>query len=426
MATTFDILALSQKEIEHEFVAVVNKYPLYALQQCGWMSSALMLDLQVRKYWDIIRERLEPSMDDDTAMSVAMQAALESGLNEDMHEWGRRLDFNATPQAYAQEISRRAYLVKIGSRQGDLWKCLNNNDDIGAKEIITELSEFASTGAPSSMPILTDIHERFIRLANEGQRSIETFIPPLDLSLGGLEKQTLTVLAARPSMGKTAMALQIARNIAESGKDVIFFSLEMSAIGLWARIACPLAKVQWRDVLANKINADQRRLLKERSLEIADRLKNNLVIMETRQTTESIWRTVATNKPKFIVIDHLRYVKDKGENENKRQGAICEALHDLAKSYDIPVLLLVQLNRGVEAQNDKRPGMKDLRDSGEIEETADNILMLYRDSYYNPLGNQPALDPTELWIRKFRNGPSGTLVHLQFDKQREWFENANV
>ena len=134
---------------------------------------------------------------------------------------------------------------------------------------------------------------------------------------------------------------------------------------------------------------------------------------------------MAVNKPDLIIVDHLRYVKDKGENENKRQGAICEGLHDLAKAYDIPVLLLVQLNRDVEKLADKRPQMKDLRDSGEIEETADNILMLYRESYYKPPDVPTAKDLTELWIRKFRNGPAGGKVELMFDKASEWFD-ANI
>jgi replicative DNA helicase len=174
--------------------------------------------------------------------------------------------------------------------------------------------------------------------------------------------------------------------------------------------------------LSNRITNEQKANLKKFSHEIADRLGNNLSIIDTRQTTESIWRTVASNKPDLLVIDHLRYVKDKGENENKRQGLICEGLHDLAKSYDLAVLLLVQLNRGVEHQTDKHPQLSDLRDSGEIEETADNVLMIYRDSYYNPPQIKIDKDPTEVWVKKFRNGPTGIRIDLLFDKQSEWFE----
>ena len=175
--TTFDLLALSQKEIEREFAAAVSRFPLYALQQCGWLKSHLILDEQVRKYWQIVTDNLEMTMDDDAAMSVVTRASLESGINGDITAWDRRLDFNATPQAYANEISRRSYLTKASSLLPDLWKRLQASDDTGVKELITEISDYGNDGAPSNMPILTDIHEKFIRLANDGQRSIETFIP---------------------------------------------------------------------------------------------------------------------------------------------------------------------------------------------------------------------------------------------------------
>src|SRR4030067_971077 len=409
-----DMLMMRQKDIELEFAAIVNQFPVYALQQCGWLNQSIIVDERVRKYWGAMRGGLDGAMDDDAAMSVSMQAALESDIGSELSRWGRGLDMNAAPQAYAQEISRRAYLTKVGSIQGDLWRKLQASDDIGIRELIAEIAEYGTQGAPSSMPYLMDLHEEFVKLANDGQRSIPTFITPLDQSIGGMERKTLTVLAGRPSMGKSALGMQIARNVANSGKHVIFFSLEMSSIGLWARIACPLAKVQWRDVLANRLNLDQQRELREQSKKIAEQLKDTLTIIDTRQTTESIWRTVAVNKPDLLVLDNFHYVKTKGEKENKRQGAICESLHDLAKGYDIPVLLLVQLNRGVEKQQDKRPQMADLRDSGEIEETADNILMLYREGYYNPTSVPLAKDPTELWLRKFRNGPAGIPLDLLF------------
>ena len=299
---------------------------------------------------------------------------------------------------------------------------LQANNDIGIKEKIAKMVNYGLSGAPAETANLGDVGTRFNALVDAGQRCIETGIPPLDVMIGGLERQTEVVLSARPSMGKTALGLQIARNVAASGKKVIFFSLEMSAVSLWARVACPLASVSWRDVLANKLSLERQKYLKEKSQEMVDRLRNNLVIVDTRQTTESIWRMVSQAHPDLVVVDHLRFVKDTGENENKRQGKICETLHDLAKAYDLAVLLLVQLNRGVEGQSDKRPQLKDLRDSGEIEETADSVLMIYRESYYNTLGNQPANDPTEIWIRKFRNGPAGGMVNLLFNKQAEWFE----
>ncbi len=425
-----ELTAQLQNEVEYEFATIVNQYPQYALQQCGWLDGNIVCNSQVRKYWMLLKERMDMGLDDDNAAAISLQAILEAGIEQEIRARAYHLPENATPLAYAQEISRRSYLTQTTASLSDLWKFIQAGDDIKVKEIVEKMSEYGEIGAPTSITSLSDIAESFAVLVGNGQRCIETFIPPIDTLLGGLERQTETILAARPSMGKTARALQIARNVAESGKKVLFFSLEMSAVSLWARIACPLVNVTWRDVLANRLHTDVQNNLKQKSAEIAGRLKNNLIVIDTRQTSESIWRTVSTIHPDLVVIDHLRFVKDvlKGENENKRQGKICEALHDLAKAYDLAVLLLVQLNRGVESRgtNDKRPQLADMRDSGEIEETADNVLMIYRDSYYNPPTVATPKDPTELWIRKFRNGPSGGKINLLFDKQSEWFEANEI
>src|SRR4030065_2946992 len=102
-----DMLMMRQKDIELEFEAIVIQFPVYALQQCGWLNPAIISDEQVRKYWGAMRDRLDAAMDDDAAMSVSMQAALESDIASELPRWGRGVDMNATPQAYAQEISRR-------------------------------------------------------------------------------------------------------------------------------------------------------------------------------------------------------------------------------------------------------------------------------------------------------------------------------
>lgn len=429
MSQSIEDLALQlQNDVELEFATIVNQYPQYALQQCGWLDANIVSNPQVKKYWSLIKDRMDVGLEDDSAAAISLQAALESGIEQEIHSRSFRLPGNATPLAYAQEISRRSYLTRTTASLPELYKSLNEHDDIRVKEIINKLAENSNNGAPAMITSLSDVAERFAVLVGNGQRCIETFIPPIDNMLGGLERQTEMVLAARPSMGKSALALQIARNVANSGKKVIFFSLEMSAVSLWARVACPLVGVSWRDVLANRIHRDIQEALKKKSMEIANKLKNNFVIMDNRHTSESIWRTVAQAHPDLVIVDHLRYVKDKGENENKRQGAICEALHDMAKAYDLAVLLLVQLNRDVEKRGtqDKRPQLSDLRDSGEIEETADSVLMMYRESYYKPPNPAPAKDPTELWLRKFRNGASGGKINLLFDKQAEWFDSPEI
>lgn len=408
---------LTQKDIERQFAAVAHLYPLYTIQQCSWLKPVSILETNVKTFWDKVLQYVDPNMSDDDASTAAMTAALESNIVGELVQWGREIPPNAMPQAYANEIARRQYLVKISASMGDIFKAVQAQDDLKLRSLIAELNEYHS-GGMIELPQAGDISERFKAIIKAGNRSIYTFIPPVDAATGGLEKQNLTLLAARPSMGKTALALQIARNIAVSGSRVLFFSLEMSAVSLWARMVCPS---EWRDFLAGKLSDIRRHDITILSDDLAKQLPS-LHILDGRHTTETIWRTVASSSPDAVIVDHLRYIKDKGENENKRQGMISETLHDLAKAFDIPVLCIVQLNRGVEKQQEKRPQLSDLRDSGEIEENADNVWMMYRESYYNNTGFIPTKDETELWVRKFRNGPPNIKISLQFNAKQEWFD----
>lgn len=414
--------AISQHEVERQFAAISLLYPLYTIRECAWLESALFTDSVIHRYWRLFKDRVNTEMTDDEADSVALQCALESDAIGEINEWARRLPPTPMPQAYANELGRRAYLTHVSARMGELWKAISNNDDAKVIEINRELSEGYQINAPAVTA--PDIHERFVKIIREGNRSLHTHIPNLDIGTGGLEKQCLTILAGRPGMGKTALGLQIGRNIADSGRRVDIFSLEMSDISLWARMACPLAGVSWRDFLAGKLNADNYQELDHESEKLSRRYSDTLYIHDGPHKIEDIWRTAAAGNSEAIIIDHLRLIKDRqqGENENKRQGRISELLHDLSKAFDIPVLCLVQLNRSVEQTGDKRPQLSDLRDSGEIEENADNVWMLYREGYYNPPTDKSTIQETELWIRKFRNGPAGGVVRLYFDMASEWFE----
>lgn len=412
-----DLTIKSQKEIERQFAAIAHLYPVYTIQQAGWLKPADMITEDVRQFWGALLDEVDLTMDDEAASVAAMNAALRSNIVGELAHWAQELPNTPMPQAYANEIARRRYLVNVSASMGDLFKAIQAQDDLKLHEILSGLHNY-HPGGVVELPDALTIAKRFNEIIQRGNRSIYTYIPPVDTATGGLEKQTLTMLAARTSMGKTALALQIARNIAMSGAKVIFFSLEMSAVSLWSRVAAP---GEWRDFLAGRMSAVRQNDIMQLSESMAGQLEH-LHIVETRQTSESIWRTVASTEPDVIIVDHLRYVKDQGENENKRQGKISEALHDLAKAFDIPVLCLVQINRGVEKQSEKRPQLSDLRDSGELEENADNVWMIYRDSYYSTTGLVPTNDITELWVKKFRNGLANIKIELRYNPKQQWFD----
>lgn len=265
------------------------------------------------------------------------------------------------------------------------------------------------------------INQEFNELLNnlEG-RSIPTFIPAMDHSLGGLERQTLTMLAARPSMGKTTLAWQIARNVAAKGMRALFFSLEVSRASLWAKAACGSAGLRWRNIRSGEYTEIEMKRLLTTSHQLANTYADKLLTVDGMNTTQTIWRLVEDLRPDLVVVDHVRLIADQGEKENERLGAMSLACKNIAKQFNCAFLLLSQLNRSVEAQADKRPTLKDLRESGHLEENGDVILMMYRDQYYNPESNDRT---TEILVRKFRDDVLNQRVLLTFNTGAQWFED---
>jgi replicative DNA helicase len=236
-----------------------------------------------------------------------------------------------------------------------------------------------------------------------------------------MERQNQTLLAAPPSTGKSALAFQIARNVAASGRKALFFSMEMSEANLFARAACGVAGVTWLDVRRGHISPAQREKLEETASDLMFTFGRRLLIHDKPADIATMWQMTATNRPDLVVVDHIRFVTDDhGENENKRLGWIAKRLRDLAKQFDCHVLCLAQLSRSSKERSDKRPILTDLRDSGELEENADNAWMLYVPAdNTSAITNRNMVD-LELWIRKARDGVRDACVYMDFDRRQQW------
>jgi replicative DNA helicase len=254
-------------------------------------------------------------------------------------------------------------------------------------------------------------------------RSINTHIERIDSAIGGLERQTLMVLAARPSMGKSTLAWQIARNVAAFGQKALFFSLEMSITSLWAKAACGAVGTSWRDIRAGKASEATITKVIDSATELMEVYQDRLLVNDHVNMTRNIWESVEIHRPDLVIVDHLRLINDRNENEVQRLGAITKNLKDLAKEMNIAVLCLAQLNRQVEQRDQKRPQMADLRDSGQIEENADTILMLYRPDYYDDNQTYKPVSETEILIRKFRDDINNQRIKLYFDTRHQWFHS---
>jgi replicative DNA helicase len=251
----------------------------------------------------------------------------------------------------------------------------------------------------------------------------------LDRMTSGMQAGDLIILAARPSMGKTSLAINIAEHVAlHEGLPVAVFSMEMGASQLAVRIVGSIGRIDQTHLRTGKLTDDEW----PRLTEAIEKLRNvQLHIDETPGLTVSELRANARRlarqcggKLGLIVVDYLQLMSVSSgmsdENRATAVGEISRGLKMLAKELGCPVIALSQLSRGVESRTDKRPMMSDLRESGAIEQDADVIMFIYRDDYYNKDSKEPGV--SEIIISKQRNGPTGT-VKLAFIKPLTKFEN---
>jgi replicative DNA helicase len=250
----------------------------------------------------------------------------------------------------------------------------------------------------------------------------------LDRMTAGFQAGDLIVLAARPSMGKTALAINIAEHVAlNEGLPVAVFSMEMGAAQLAVRVVGSIGRINQGHLRTGKLTDEEW----PRLTEAIERLRTiSLHIDETPGLTPSELRANARRlarqcgKLGLIVVDYLQLMSgsgsSSGENRATELGEISRGLKMLAKELQCPVIALSQLNRSVEQRTDKRPMMSDLRESGAIEQDADIIMFIYRDEYYNKDSKEPGV--AEVIIGKQRNGPTGT-VKLAFLNQLTRFES---
>ena len=260
----------------------------------------------------------------------------------------------------------------------------------------------------------------------DGMEGVATGWPSLDMMTRGLEPSSLVILAARPSMGKTTFAVQLAQQVAvKADKPVLIFSLEMSVASLGLRMMASMGRIDHDHVRASKMDEDEwsritltSNKMAKLPLHIDD--QSGLTVRDITVRSQRLAREHGGLS--LIVIDYLGLIAFEGrvENQNIGVGQITAALKGLAKSLKVPVVLLSQLNRNLEQRPNKRPIMADLRDSGSIEQDADLIAFIYRDEVYHPESQDKGT--AELIIAKHRNGECGTLrfafigKHCRFDE----------
>jgi replicative DNA helicase len=276
---------------------------------------------------------------------------------------------------------------------------------------------------------LQDRQERFQQLGPQdaGITGIPTYLTDLDKMLNGMSNSNFMILAARPAMGKTALAINIAENICFKGnRPVGIFSLEMSAEQLVHRIVCSQAEVESDKIKTGSLNGAEF----QRIVASVNEMQNHVMVIDDQPGLKVTDLRARARRMKesygieFLVIDYLQLVSGSGSyrNQENRQNEIAEisrTLKNLAREINIPVLCLSQLSRKVEERQGHRPMMSDLRESGSIEQDSDIVMFLLRREYYDP-SDKPGM--AELIIAKNRHGAVGN-IHLTYRKEIVQFAN---
>ncbi|HEX4774905.1 MAG TPA: replicative DNA helicase [Candidatus Saccharimonadales bacterium] len=279
--------------------------------------------------------------------------------------------------------------------------------------------------------ILAESFDRLDELHKDKQkiRGIPTGFKDLDNMLAGFQRSDLVVLAARPSMGKTALALNFAHNIAvQSGEPVLIFSLEMSKEQLVDRLLSMESGVDaWALRTGNLTDADFEKIgqamgtLSEAQIFIDDSPGITVGDLRTKSRREAHKRPLG-----LIIVDYLQLMSGGsryGSDFNRVQeiSEISRGLKGIARELNVPVLALSQLSRSVESRSPQIPQLADLRESGSIEQDADVVAFIYREEYYNPETDRKKL--ADIFIKKHRNGPTGG-VELYFENEKQLFRSV--
>ncbi len=278
------------------------------------------------------------------------------------------------------------------------------------KEHLAPVSELA----PSALEMIQRLYEQ------EGEvTGVETGFEDLDRLTTGFHKSDLVILAARPAMGKTAMALNALWHAAkDKGLPVAIFSLEMSKEQLVQRLISQTTRIRTQDLRSGNVKAEDWPKLVRGVAEVAKAPiwiddSAGITLMEMRAKVRRLASRLNAQGEaplSLVVIDYLQLMVGQGNRSENRQQEISEisrGLKVLARDLDVPVLAIAQLSRAVEARHDKRPMLSDLRDSGAIEQDADMVMFLYRDEYYNPDSDDKGI--AEVIVGKHRNGPTGKV-----------------
>jgi len=307
-------------------------------------------------------------------------------------------------------------------KEGEVEDLLNE-----AEKNILEVSSRNNAGSFKAIKdVLIDVYDNIEILHQSDSRvtGVATGYRDLDQMTSGFQKNDLIIIAARPSVGKTAFALNIAQNVAtKTEENVAIFSLEMGADQLVSRMLCAEGNIDSQRLRTGKLEPDDwgKLTMAMGSLSNAGIFIDDSPGIRVNEIRSKCRRLKQEHGLGMIIIDYLQLIQGSDNSKENRQQEVSEisrSLKGLARELEVPLIALSQLSRGVEQRQDKRPMMSDLRESGSLEQDADIVGFLYRDDYYDEESEQQNI--IEIIISKQRNGPTGT-IELAFVKEYNKF-----
>ena len=338
------------------------------------------------------------------------------------------MEIGMMPGTAARIMERDAFkrnaLCRLDNARMQIINAKDIDQQVSIMSAVPEGMERASDEfKPFNEMIKSSLDRLDARMKGTSIEGLYTGFKDVDERLGGLMPAQLCIIAGRPAMGKTTYAMNIAENVAIAGGNVLVFSLEMSEQELMDRMLSSLSGIASNSIKRGKLDEGELSnltgacyKLKRMSMTIIDR-----PAMHVRHVANIANKFNRTKKLDLIVIDYLQLMRSDAKDRFQEISEISRALKAMAKTLDVPVIALSQMSRGVETRSNRKPVMSDLRESGQIEQDADIIQMLYRDEYYNEKTEVPGM--CEVITAKFRNGETGSdWLTSELDRVR--FANA--
>lgn len=331
-------------------------------------------------------------------------------------------------EEYAREVERlsvyRRLIAASTAIAADAYRAAGSSEDAIA-DAQAHMSTITARGGKRGLVSFATLSEQYMADMSAGVADgMLTDYRDLDEMTGGLHRQDLIIVAARPSVGKTAFALSLAYNLGKRGEcDTLFFSLEMSKEQLHQRAKAMQSRVDVLAIRLGKLNAHQQQAVMEANgvlwglpVYVADEASQTVAYIRS----EAHRHIAEHGRPVVVIVDYLQLlISGKKENRVQEVSEISRMLKILAREIDAPVIALSQLSRAVEGRTSHVPMLSDLRDSGSIEQDADIVIMLYRDELYNQESDRKGI--AELHIAKHRNGPVG-VIPMRFDTSTTRFD----